>query len=207
MGWPRGGIDELAMTKDLTGFDASAAAHLIRVIRGHRVMLDADLAALYGVETRVLIQAVKRNLERFPPHFMFQLTLEEARASRSQSVILNAESRSRRGTNIRYLPYAFTEHGALMVSSVLRTKRAVQVGIGVVEAFVRLREMVGSHEELSRRLDAMERAYDKNFKQVFDGIRQLMHDTTTLKNKLANRSQREQRPRIGFRPKDREPGG
>ena len=175
------------MGKDLVPFDPAAAAHLIRVVRGHRVMLDADLAVLYGVETRALIQAVKRNLERFPQHFMFQLAEDESRALRSQSVILDdsAAKPPGRGRYSKFLPYAFTEHGALMVSSVLRSQRAVQVGIGVVEAFVRLREMVSGNQELARRLEEMEKAYDKNFKQVFDGIRRLMHDTASLKNKVA----------------------
>lgn len=192
------------MAKGIVPFEPATAAHLIRVVRGNRVMLDADLAALYGVETRALVQAVKRNADRFPPHFMFQLTLEKARALRSQSVILDAGqgTPSGRGRYPKFQPYAFTEHGALMVSSVLRSKRAVQVGIGVVEAFVRLREMVGGHQELARRLDEMERAHDKNFKQVFDGIRQLMQDTANLKNKLAARSQPQKRPRIGFRNRE-----
>jgi len=119
----------------------------ILVLRGHRVMMDTDLAQLYGVETRVLIQGVKRNIERFPADFMFQLTIEEARFSRSRFVILNesepeAEKASRsqsgtskRGKNIKYLPYAFTEQGVAMLSSVLRSPRAVQVNIEIMRAF------------------------------------------------------------------------
>lgn len=188
------------MADELIPFDPSAAARLIRSARGHRVMLDADLAALYGVPTKVLVQAVKRNLERFPAHYMFRLTLEEARATRSQSVTLNAESGSRRGSNIKYLPYVFTEHGALQLSNVLRSKRAIKVGIGIVDAFLQLREMLSGHQELARKLEAMEKAYDKNFKLVFDEIRQLMHDTTKLKNKLADRGESSpSRSKIGFR--------
>ena len=140
-------------------------------IRGEKVMLDRDLAELYGVETRVLNQAVKRNADRFPEDFMFQLTAGEAEAvrrSRSQSVIL------KRGENIKYLPYAFTEHGALMLANVLNSERAAQTSVQVVRAFVRLRQMLASNAELARRLEAMEKKYDRRFKIVFDAIRQLM---------------------------------
>lgn len=140
-------------------------------IRGEKVMLDSDLAELYGVETRALNQAVKRNASRFPKDFMFQLTAEEAetiRLSRSQIVIL------KRGGNIKYLPFAFTEHGALMLANVLNSERAAQTSVQVVRAFVRLRQMLASNAELARKLDAMERKYDAQFKVVFDAIRQLM---------------------------------
>jgi phage regulator Rha-like protein len=140
-------------------------------IRGEKVMLDSDLAELYGVETRALNQAVKRNASRFPKDFMFQLTAEEAetiRLSRSQIVIL------KRGENIKYLPFAFTEHGALMLANVLNSERAAQTSVQVVRAFVRLRQMLASNAELARKLDAMERKYDAQFKVVFDAIRQLM---------------------------------
>ena len=140
----------------------------ILLIRGHKVMLDADLAALYEVETRVLVQAVKRNLDRFPEDFMFQLTKEEFEILRSQSVT------SSQWGGRRYPPYAFTEQGVAMLSSVLRSKRAVQVNIEIMRAFVRLRRMLASHKELARKLDALERKYDVQFKVVFDAIRQLM---------------------------------
>jgi hypothetical protein len=159
---------------------------IIFLVRGKRVILDADLARLYEVETRALIQAVKRNIERFPADFMFQLTLAEARRSRSQTVILNAQdavatssSRSqpvtmKRGANIKYLPYAFTEQGVAMLSSVLRSPRAVQVNIEIMRAFVRLRQMLQANDDLARQLTALEKKYDAQFGAVFDAIRQLM---------------------------------
>jgi len=125
---------------------------LIRLIRGHKVMLDEDLAELYGVETRVLIQAVKRNSSRFPGDFMFQLSVEEAKSLRSQSVISNKGRGGR-----RYLPFVFTEQGVAMLSSVLNSERAVEINIQIMRAFVRLREMIASNKDLARKLDALER--------------------------------------------------
>ena len=142
----------------------------ILLIRGQKVMLDADLAALYGVETRVLVQAVKRNIERFPEDFMFQLSKEEADFLRSQIVTL----KKGRGQYSKYLPYAFTEQGVAMLSSVLRSQRTIQVNIEIMRAFIRLRRMLASHVELARKLDALEKKYDAQFKQVFEAIRQLM---------------------------------
>ena len=139
-------------------------------IGGKKVMLDADLAELYGVETRVLVQAVKRNLERFPEDFMFQLSKDEVDFLRSQIVTLKRG----RGQHSKYLPYAFTEQGVAMLSSVLRSPRAIQVNIEIMRAFVRLRRMLASHAELALKLDAMEKKYDVQFKAVFDAIRQLM---------------------------------
>lgn len=137
-------------------------------IRGQQVMLDADLATLYEVETRVLVQAVKRNLERFPEDFMFQLTAEEFQALRSQSVISSGWG----GRRTR--PYAFTEQGVAMLSSVLRSRRAVQVNVEIMRAFVRLRRIVAEHADLARRLDELESRYDEQFAIVFDAIRELM---------------------------------
>lgn len=142
----------------------------ILLIRRQKVMLDADLAGLYGVETRVLVQAVKRNLERFPEDFMFQLNKEEADFLRSQIVTL----KKGRGQHSKYLPYAFTEQGVAMLSSVLRSQRAIQVNIEIMRAFIRLRQMLASHAELARKLDALEKKYDAQFKDVFEAIRQLM---------------------------------
>jgi hypothetical protein len=142
----------------------------ILLIRGRKVMLDADLASLYGVETRVLVQAVRRNLGRFPEDFMFQLSKEEVDFLRSQIVTLKRG----RGQHSKYLPYAFTEQGVAMLSSVLRSPRAIQVNIEIMRAFVRLRQMLASHAELARKLDALEQKYDVQFKAVFDAIRQLM---------------------------------
>jgi hypothetical protein len=141
----------------------------ILILRGHKIMLDSDLAALYGVQTRELVQAVKRNIERFPADFMFQLTAEEFANLRSQSVI----SRSRRGGR-HTAPYAFTEQGVAMLSSVLRSPRAVQVNIAIMRTFVRLRRMLQSNAELAKKLDALETKYDSQFKVVFQAIRELM---------------------------------
>ena len=140
----------------------------ILLVRGQKIMLDNDLASLYGVETRVLIQAVKRNVERFPEDFAFQLDEEEFDVLRSQFVI----SKSRGGR--RYAPYAFTEQGVAMLSSVLRSPQAVVVNIEIMRAFVRLRQMLFSHAELARKVDSLERKYDSQFKVVFDALRQLM---------------------------------
>jgi len=126
----------------------------IHTIRGERVMLDADLAALYGVETRALVQAVKRNAERFPDDFMFQLSDSEAAFMRSQSVIS-----SKRG--IKYQPLAFTEHGVAMLSAVLKSSRAVAMSIGIVRAFVRMRELVVAHKDLAARIDKLEQGHDR----------------------------------------------
>jgi hypothetical protein len=142
----------------------------ILLIRGQKVMLDADLAALYGVETRVLVQAVKRNIERFPDDFMLRLNREEVDSLRSQIVTL----KKGRGQHSKYLPYAFTEQGVAMLSSVLRSRRAIQVNIEIMRAFIRLRQMLASHVELARKLNALEKRYDAQFKQVFEAIRQLM---------------------------------
>jgi phage regulator Rha-like protein len=137
-------------------------------LRGHRVMLSMDLAELYGVEPRVLVQAVKRNMKRFPGDFTFQLNIQEVRGLRSQTVTL------KRGQHLKYRPYAFTEHGILMLSSVLNSERAVQVNIEIMRAFVRLRELIASNKELAKRLDELEQKYDSQFKVVFDAIRELM---------------------------------
>lgn len=140
----------------------------ILLVRGQKVMLDADLAALYGVRTKALVQAVKRNLGRFPEDFMFQLTNQELKNLRSQSVT------SSRWGGRRYPPYAFTEQGVAMLSSVLKSQRAVWVNIEIMRAFVRLRRMLASHANLQRRLDELEKKYDEKFRAVFDAIRQLM---------------------------------
>jgi len=140
----------------------------ILLIRGQKVMLDADLAELYGVETKVLVQAVKRNLERFPEDFMFQLSQEEFAILRSQ-IVTSSDWGGR-----RYRPYAFTEQGVAMLSSVLRSWRAIRVNIEIMRAFIHLRQMLASHVELARKLDALEQKYDVQFKQVFEAIRQLM---------------------------------
>lgn len=136
-------------------------------------MLDVDLAALYGVPAKVLNQAVKRNLARFPADFMFQLDWVETVALRSQNVTLE-RAPSRTGRHSKYRPFAFTEQGVAMLSSVLRSKRAVQANVEIMRAFVRLRGLVAHNKELARRLDELESKYDRQFKVVFDAIRELM---------------------------------
>ena len=157
----------------------------IFLIRGQKVMLSTDLAELYGVEPRVLVQAVQRNIERFPEDFMFQLTTSEFSNLKSQIVI------SSWGGLRRAAPYAFTEQGVAMLSSVLRSKRAVRVNVEIMRAFVRLRRILASHKELARKLEELEKEYDAQFKVVFDAIRQLMAPFD--------------RPRkpIGFSPRDK----
>jgi ORF6N domain-containing protein len=142
----------------------------IYLIRGEKVMLDRDLANLYDVSTAALNQAVRRNRERFPEDFMFQLTpAEVAELNRSQIVIGSQKHRDPRST-----PYAFTELGVAMLSSVLRSKRAITVNIEIMRAFVKLRQLLASNTELARRLDKLESKYNKQFKLVFDAIRQLI---------------------------------
>lgn len=148
----------------------SRVAGAILLLRGHRVLLDSTLAELYGVETKVLNQAVRRNRERFPADFMFRLLADEAGRSRSQIVTL----KKGRGTNIKYRPWAFTEQGVAMLSSVLRSPRAVRVNIEIMRAFVRLRRLLESNAELARKLDALEKRYDSQFRAVFQAIRELM---------------------------------
>jgi hypothetical protein len=153
---------------------------VILVLRGAKVMLDADLAALYGVDTRELVQAVKRNTERFPEDFVFQLTKEEFRVLRSQSVISKPTGRGGR----RVAPYAFTEQGVAMLSSVLRSPRAVLVNVEIMRTFVRLRRMLQANADLGRKLAALEKRYDAQFKVVFDAIRQLMAPLAKPKGRI-----------------------
>jgi len=148
-------------------------AGAILQLRGHKVLLDATLAGLYGVETRVLMQAVKRNRERFPGDFLFQLGAEEAESLRSQSVISNTTGRGGR----RYSPYAFTEQGVAMLSSVLRSKQAIRVNVEIMRAFVRLRGLLSANRELAAKLDELERkvsTHDQAIAGILSAIRQLM---------------------------------
>jgi hypothetical protein len=156
------------MHKDVALVPSERIERSILLIRGHKVMLDADLAALYGVETKRLLQALKRNISRFPPDFVFQLNTEEFENLRSHF------GTSSQWGGRRYPPYAFTEQGVAMLSSVLRSKPAIQVNIEIMRTFVRLRRILASHTELARKLDSMEKKYDAQFKIVFDAIRQLM---------------------------------
>lgn len=145
----------------------SGVAKKIRLLRGHRVLLANDLAELYGVEPRSLVQAVKRNRDRFPDDFMFQLSKAEFDTLKSQAVISS-------WGGARYPPYAFTEQGVAMLSSVLRSKRAIEVNIEIMRAFVRLREILAGNRELARKLTELEKKYDSQFRVVFEAIRQLM---------------------------------
>jgi hypothetical protein len=159
----------------------------ILALRGHKIMLDADLASMYGVETKVLVRAVKRNKERFPNDFMFQLSHDEFESLRFHFGTSNSWG------GRRYLPYAFTEQGVAMLSSVLRSPRAVRVNIEIMRAFVRLRQMLQTNADLARKLAALEKKYDAQFKVVFDAIRALMTPP------------RAQRRRIGFRVEEGRP--
>jgi uncharacterized protein YjcR len=147
----------------------------IYLIRGHKVLLDGDLAELYGVEVKQLKRQVRRNINRFPEDFMSQLQKEEYASIRSHFGTL------KRGEHSKYLPYAFTEQGVAMLSGVLNSERAVKVNIQIMRTFVRLRQMLASNAELARKLEALESKYDAQFKVVFDAIRQLMAPAETKK--------------------------
>ena len=176
-----------------------AIAPMVHLLRHEKIMLDSDLAELYGVEVRVLNQAVKRNIERFPADFMFQLSAEEdelVKSSRSQTVTLKNEQASgtpenssqsvtsspsrsqivilKRGQNTKFLPYAFTEQGVAMLSSVLRSQLAVEVNIAIMRTFVQLRRLMDSNRDLAQKIGEMEEKYDGQFRAVFDAIRQLI---------------------------------
>ena len=151
----------------------------IFIIRNKKVMLDRNLAELYGVPTKALNQAVKRNIERFPEDFMFHLSPEEFKNWKSQTVTSNKEK-----MGIRRRPYAFTEHGILMLSSVLNSKQAVQVNIQIMRAFVKLRELMTTHKELKDKIDKMEEKYDYQFKVVFEAIKKLLEPPKKPKNKI-----------------------
>ncbi len=179
----------MAKKKRASLIPAERIEQSILLVRGHKVMLDRDLAALYEVETKVLNQAVKRNADRFPEDFMFQLTPEEFEDWRSQIVTSNPAAKM----GVRRRPYAFTEQGVAMLSSVLRSDRAVAVNVEIMRAFVRLRRVLASHADLARKLDALEKKYDAQFKVVFDAIRQLMAPPAVPK-----------RRRIGFHVKEEE---
>ena len=161
----------------------AAVEGVIRLIRGQRVILDVDMAALYGVPTKRLNEQVRRNMARFPEDFIFQLTAAETANLRSQ----NATSSSHGGR--RYLPYAFTEHGAAMLANVLKSPRAILVSVEIVRTFVRLRHILAANNDLAEKLVELEKKYDRQFSVVFEAIRRLM--VTTPKRR---------RKRIGFRP-------
>ena len=155
----------------------------ILLIRGHNVMLDSDLAQLYGVTVGRLNEAVKRNEDRFPSDFMFQLTRAEFENLKSQIAISSSKWGGR-----RHAPYVFTEQGVAMLSSVLRSKRAIEVNIAIMRTFVRLREMISSNKALARRLSDLEKKYDGQFRVVFEAIRELMAEPTPKSRRIGFRT-------------------
>jgi hypothetical protein len=175
--------------KETSLIPAERIERAILFIRGHKVMLDEDLAALYCVPTKRLNEQVRRNRERFPSDFMFQLTRPEYAVLRSQFATL----KTGRGQHRKYLPYAFTEHGALMAATVLNSPIAVQVSLQIVRTFVRLRQLLSSNATLARKLAELERKYDRRFQVVFDAIRKLMTPEPP-----------EPKRRIGFQLQDEE---
>ena len=175
---------------------ARTVESLIHVIRGRRVILDAEMAVLYQVETKTLNQAVHRNFDRFPDDFMFQLSHEEAESLRSQSVTSNKVTSKGRGGR-RYLPYVFTEHGVVMLSSVLKSQRAVQVNIFIARAFIRMREIIAANKDLAVRVEKLERGHD-NAASV---IEVLVEDIDRLTDDVQQMKATPSKPRrrIGFR--------
>lgn len=157
--------------KSLTPVSISTIENKILVIRGEKVILDSDLAELYGAKTGRLNEAVNRNIDRFPKDFMFQLTKSEADSLRSQFAILE----SGRGKHRKYLPKAFTEHGALMAANILKSQRATQTSIQIVRTFILMRQALSLNNDLAKRINDLESKYDKNFKVVFEAIRALMN--------------------------------
>jgi phage regulator Rha-like protein len=153
-------------------------ARKIYLIRGIKVMLDRDLAELYGVETKVLKQAVRRNIDRFPDDFMFELTKGENQSLRSQNVTL------KRGQHSKYLPFAFTEHGVLMLSSVLNSERAVQVNIQIMRTFTKLREALLDNKDLRRELEELKQLTEERFRIVFETLDQLLTVESKPKKKI-----------------------
>lgn len=151
----------------------------IFIIRDKRVMLDKDLAVLYGVETKMLNRAVKRNIERFPEDFIFQLTKEEY-----IDLLRYQFGTLKRGQHSKYLPYGFTENGVAMLSSVLNSKRAIQVNIQIIRTFTKIREMLTTHKELKQKIEEMEKKYNYQFKVVFDVIKQLIEPPQKAKGKI-----------------------
>ncbi|MSP37776.1 MAG: ORF6N domain-containing protein [Deltaproteobacteria bacterium] len=166
------------MAETLTFIPSERLVRSILLIRGEKVMLDYDLADLYEVEVKQIKRQVRRNIDRFPKDFMFELSKQEYDSLRRQFGTI------KRGEHSKYLPYAFTEQGVAMLSTVLRSRRAVRVNIEIMRAFVRLREIVATHKDLARKLEALEGKYDAQFKMVFDAIRQLMTPPEPKKRKI-----------------------
>ena len=171
-------------------------AQLVFLVRGEKVLLDADLAMLYGVETGVLNRAVKRNIARFPADFMFQMTAEEWEnlrcqigissppgATSTRSALRPPPANKKTHGGLRFRPYVFTEHGIAMLSSVLRSPRAAEVNIAIMRTFVQLRRLMDSNRDLARRIDALEQRYDEQFSAVFDAIKRLIAEDDGRKTK------------------------
>jgi phage regulator Rha-like protein len=173
------------MTKQSVLITLERIERSIIFLRGQKVMLDADLAVLYGIPTKALKQAVKRNIDRFPSDFMFELTEKE-----KNEVVTICDHLAKLKFS-SYLPYAFTEHGALMLANVLNSHKAVQASVQIVRTFIRLRELLATHKDLARKLDEMEKKYDQQFKVVFEAIRQLI----TAPDNVQDKPKRQ----IGFR--------
>ena len=176
----------MARRKNLTSSDLAVSIQFVErriyLIRGHKVMIDEDLAELYGVTTKRLNEQVRRNLKRFPEDFMFQLSKEETEILRSQIAV----SRSTHGGR-RSLPYAFTEHGVAMLSSVLNSDRAIEVNITIMRAFIRLRQLLESNEELNRKFAAVIKklsTHDKYFQVVFEELKRLTDQPTPSRNQI-----------------------
>ena len=175
-------------------------AQLVLFIRGEKVILDRDLASLYGVTTKALNQGVRRNAARFPADFIFQLTKEEYEASRSQFVTLSSRSPApsklgaaslrsqfvtlKRGQHLKYLPYVFTEQGVAMLSSVLRSPRAVEVNIAIMRTFVQLRRLMETNRDLAHKIDALEKKYDEQFAVVFAAIKELIASPAPVRKQI-----------------------
>lgn len=185
-------IGEIPIPKNESVVPAAMIERAIFFIRGQKVMLDRDLAQLYGVETRVLNQAVKRNVDRFPNDFMFSLTREEI--MRISQFVISSNAGRNQSLKFSKSVSAFTEYGVAMLSSVLNSSRAIQVNIQIMRTFGKLREIVSSNKDLSKRLDALEKKYDGQFKMVFDAIRDLMTPAGPGRRK------------IGFRLKEKSAG-
>ena len=168
------------MRKNLAIVPTEIIERKIYLVRGTKVMFDSDLAGLYEVKTKVFNQAVRRNIERFPDDFMFLLTKEEYRALRSQIVTLETG----RGQHRKYLPYAFTEQGVAMLSSVLKSRRAIQVNIQIIRTFTRLRELMASHEELRHKIEELEKKSDQRFKTIFELIKNLLDEKVKPRAKI-----------------------
>ena len=171
--------------KSIIVFPEKRIISQIYLIRSMKVMIDRDLAELYGVETKYLKRQVRRNIERFPEGFMFELSKQELEVWRSQFVTSNPSDKM----GLRYPPYAFTEQGVAMLSSVLNSKRAIQVNIQIIKTFYKLREMLATHKDLKRKIEDMEKKYDRRFRVVFRAMTKLLTDEKKPKNQ------------IGFKPK------